>query len=223
MLLSALQHIFAGLKRTRDQKLSSGLMSGQLSSAITGLMLLTFTTTHLLTSRPTLRSRSPCASWAPPLHRELVRGSFPAPHHHDPNEMLPNFAFWVMVAAHSCQTVQHSDGDSLRRSLSSPFRAILGSLAVLLPYLAKGPRDPGLQFSSRLLLAHQVAYPGMSLLGSGPEFRRDRRAPYVLLELFRCGVRPCILCLEVCWRFSAQMMRLAISRIASLFVGPSVS
>ena len=29
--------------------------------------------------------------------RELVRGSFPAPHHHDPNKMLPNFAFWVMV------------------------------------------------------------------------------------------------------------------------------
>ena len=46
---------------------------------------------------PTLRSRSPCASWAPPLHRGLVRGSFPAPHHHDPNEMLPNFQIWVMV------------------------------------------------------------------------------------------------------------------------------
>ena len=102
VLLSALQHIFASLKRTRDQKLSSGLMSSQLSSAITGLMLLTFTTTHLLTSRPTLRSRSPCASWAPPLHRGLVRESLNAPHHHDPNEMLPNFAFWVMVAAPSC-------------------------------------------------------------------------------------------------------------------------
>ena len=47
-LLSALQHIFAGLKRTRDQKLSSGLMSGQLNLAITGLMLLTFMTIHLL-------------------------------------------------------------------------------------------------------------------------------------------------------------------------------
>ena len=46
---------------------------------------------------PTFRSRSPCASWAPPLHRGLVRGSFPAPHHHDPNEMLPNFQIWVMV------------------------------------------------------------------------------------------------------------------------------
>ena len=30
VLLSALQHIFAGLKSTRDQKLSSGLMSCQL-------------------------------------------------------------------------------------------------------------------------------------------------------------------------------------------------
>ena len=50
---------------------------------------------------PTLRSRSPCASWAPPLHRGLVRGSFPAPHHHDPNEMLPNFQIWVMVASMS--------------------------------------------------------------------------------------------------------------------------
>ena len=26
-----------------------------------------------------------------PPYRGLVRGSFPAPHHHDPNEMLPNF------------------------------------------------------------------------------------------------------------------------------------
>ena len=45
----------------------------------------------------TLRSRSPCASWAPPLHRGLVRGSFPAPHHHDLNKMLLNFCIWVMV------------------------------------------------------------------------------------------------------------------------------
>ena len=35
VLLSASQHIFAGLKRTRDQKLSSGLMSCQLSLAVT--------------------------------------------------------------------------------------------------------------------------------------------------------------------------------------------
>ena len=31
----------------------------------------------------------------------LCGGSFPAPHHHDPNEMLPNFQIWVMVASHS--------------------------------------------------------------------------------------------------------------------------
>ena len=46
-----LQHIFVGLKRTRDQKLSSGLMSGQFSSAITGLMLLMFLTAHLFQFR----------------------------------------------------------------------------------------------------------------------------------------------------------------------------
>ena len=40
----------------------------------------------------------------------LVRGSFPAPHHHDPNKTLPNFQIWVMVAAPSCQ--HKSDGFS---------------------------------------------------------------------------------------------------------------
>ena len=92
MLLSALQHIFAGLKRTRDQKLSSGLMSGQLSSAITGLMLLTFTTTHLLTSRPTLRSRSPCIGGLCGDH---------SPHRTTMTQTkcCSIFAFWVMVDA----------------------------------------------------------------------------------------------------------------------------
>ena len=51
VLLSALLHIFVGLKRTWDQKLSSGLMSGQLNLAITGLMLLTFMTIHLFQFR----------------------------------------------------------------------------------------------------------------------------------------------------------------------------
>ena len=51
VLLCALLHIFVGLKRTRDQKLSSGLMSGQLSLAITGLMLLMFMTIHLFQLR----------------------------------------------------------------------------------------------------------------------------------------------------------------------------
>ena len=36
-----------------------------------------------------------------PFHRGLVRGFFPAPHHHDPNEMLPNFPIWVMVGSFS--------------------------------------------------------------------------------------------------------------------------
>ena len=48
VLLSALLHVFADLKRTRDQKLSSGLMSGL---AITGLMLLMFMTIHLFQLR----------------------------------------------------------------------------------------------------------------------------------------------------------------------------
>ena len=47
VLLSASVHIFVGLKRIWDQKLSSGVWSGQLNLAITGLMLLTFMTIHL--------------------------------------------------------------------------------------------------------------------------------------------------------------------------------
>ena len=80
-----------------------------------------FVATTLL---PTLRSRSPCASWAPPLHRGLVRGSFPAPHHHDPNEMLPNFAFWVMVAAPSCRFSRCRRQCTARSSSSRSHRAL---------------------------------------------------------------------------------------------------
>ena len=36
-----------------------------------------------------------------PPDRGLVRGPFPAPHHHDPNETLPNFPIWVMVGSSS--------------------------------------------------------------------------------------------------------------------------
>ena len=43
-----------------------------------------------------------------PLHRGLVRGSFPAPHHHDPNEMLLIFAFWVVVVV---REEGHEQGD----------------------------------------------------------------------------------------------------------------
>ena len=49
--ICAVECVTAGLERTRDQKLSSGLMSGQLSLAITGLMLLMFLTIHLFQLR----------------------------------------------------------------------------------------------------------------------------------------------------------------------------
>jgi predicted heme/steroid binding protein len=51
ILLAALLHVFVGLKRTWDMKLSMGLRSGQLNLAITGLMLLTFMTIHLFQFR----------------------------------------------------------------------------------------------------------------------------------------------------------------------------
>ena len=54
VLLSALQHIFAGLKRTRDQKLSCGLMSGQLSLA-------SLTTTRSMASASTFLLAFICA------------------------------------------------------------------------------------------------------------------------------------------------------------------
>ena len=47
VLLSALLHTVVGLKRTWDQKLSSGLTRGHLDVAITDLMLLTHMTIHL--------------------------------------------------------------------------------------------------------------------------------------------------------------------------------
>ena len=51
VLLRTLLHDSVGLERTWDQKLSPGLMSGQLNLAITGLMLLTVITIHLFQSR----------------------------------------------------------------------------------------------------------------------------------------------------------------------------
>merc|ERR1711865_65637 len=43
-LLSALLHVFVGLKRTWDMKLSMGIRSGALNLAISGTTLLTFMT-----------------------------------------------------------------------------------------------------------------------------------------------------------------------------------
>jgi hypothetical protein len=50
-LLSALLHVFVGLKRTYDMKLTMGVKSGQLNLAISGLMLLTFMSVHLFQYR----------------------------------------------------------------------------------------------------------------------------------------------------------------------------
>lgn len=47
IILCAMLHVFVGLKRTYDMKLSMGIGSGQLNLAISGLMLLTFMTIHL--------------------------------------------------------------------------------------------------------------------------------------------------------------------------------
>ena len=60
VLLSALFHTFVELKCTWDQKLSSGLMSGQLNLAITVLMLLTFLIIHLLQFRLPILSSISC-------------------------------------------------------------------------------------------------------------------------------------------------------------------
>merc|ERR1712032_1309035 len=51
VLLAALLHVFVGLKRTWDMKLTMGLRSGQLNLAVTGLSLLTFMTIHLFQFR----------------------------------------------------------------------------------------------------------------------------------------------------------------------------
>merc|ERR1719446_1577045 len=51
ILLAALLHVVVALKRTWDMKLKMGVRSGQLNLAISGLMLLTFMTIHLVQFR----------------------------------------------------------------------------------------------------------------------------------------------------------------------------
>merc|ERR1712118_229346 len=51
VLLSALLHVFVGLKRTWDINLNYTVASGQLNLAITGVLLLTFMTIHLFQFR----------------------------------------------------------------------------------------------------------------------------------------------------------------------------
>ena len=71
VLLSALLHTVVRLKRTWDQKLSSGLTSGHLDVAITDLMLLTHMTIHLFqfsfadTEQYSLRPPPTLINWWP--------------------------------------------------------------------------------------------------------------------------------------------------------------
>jgi hypothetical protein len=51
IMLAILLHVFVGLKRTWDMKLTMGIKSGQLKLAITGLCLLAFMTVHLFQFR----------------------------------------------------------------------------------------------------------------------------------------------------------------------------
>merc|ERR1711985_125475 len=51
ILLSVILHVFVGLKRTYDMKLTMGLRSGALNLAVTGVMLLAFMTIHLVQFR----------------------------------------------------------------------------------------------------------------------------------------------------------------------------
>ena len=71
------------------------------SRVLSPALLLTFTTTHLLMRDQLFGVGALAHRGLSPL-QGLVRGSFPAPHHHDPNKMLPNFAFWVMVGCSTC-------------------------------------------------------------------------------------------------------------------------
>ena len=89
----------------------------------------------------------------PPLPRGLVRGSFPAPYHHDPNKTLPNFQIWVMVVFPSPNTAEERLRD--QRFLRAGVRLRYQRLQTL--------RRPCYR-----LLRHR------SVLG--PEFRRDHRA-----------------------------------------------
>ena len=65
VLLSASLHLFVGLKRTWDQKLSSGVWSGQLNLAITGLILLTFISRSQVLSNIFLRPPPTLINWHP--------------------------------------------------------------------------------------------------------------------------------------------------------------
>ena len=51
------------------------------------------------------------------------------------------------------------------------------------------PSEPVLRYSSRLLLLHYAAYPGISSHGVGLGFRRDRRGSTQVLQVYFAAVR----------------------------------
>ena len=121
-----------------------------------------------------------------PLQRGLVRGSFPAPHHHDPNKTLPNFQIWVMVVFPSSNTA----GERLRdqRFLRAGVRLRYQRIQTL--------RRPCYR-----LLRHR------SMLGS--EFRQDHRASGpswpLMAEIGSCQVGGCV---RLSWELASPLWKL---------------
>ena len=70
-------------------------------------LLLAFTTTHLSMLYRLFGVGALAHRGLLPL-QGLVRRSLPAPHHHDPNETLLIFAFWVVVVV---REEGHEQGD----------------------------------------------------------------------------------------------------------------
>ena len=55
-----------------------------------------------------------------------MRGSFRAPHHHDPNETLPNFPIWVMVGSSSTEWSCSSRASPSSLSFVASSQLVLG-------------------------------------------------------------------------------------------------
>ena len=115
-----------------------------------------------------------------------MRGSFPAPHHHDPNKTLPNFQIWVMVVFLSSNTA----GERLRdqRFLRAGVRL-------------RCQRTQTLRRPCYRLLRHR------SMLGS--EFRQDHRASGpswpLLAEIGICQVGGCV---RLSWELASPLWKL---------------
>ena len=147
------------------------------------LMLLTFTTTHLLTSRPTLRSRSLCASWAPPLTGGLCGDLSPHRTTMTQTKCCPilHFGSWWGVLLQAC-----SESTTVRTSILHPvLRADTFSHEVLLhlPVFFYGRRSgqPSSSSLARRACVHVLPFTGIGFprarLLAQPE---DRKRPWPL-------------------------------------------